>query len=223
MVFMDDKWDRKARLEASQDLEAVASLGDPTRRTLYGLVTRAKNPVNRDEAAAAAGVSRQMAAYHLDRLVEDGLLEVEFRRLSGRVGPGAGRTSKLYRPSSREYAVSMPPRRYELAARIMLEAIGETDLDIGVLSDVAHRIGAELVGLGLDEALTAAGYEAAAEDGEIRFRNCPFHVLREQDRAITCELNLALVEGMVEGAGSELDAVLAPEDGYCCVRLRSPG
>lgn len=216
---MDGNRDRTTRFGATQDLEAVASLGDPRRRTLYELVTRAKNPVNRNEAAAATGVSRQMAAYHLDRLVEDGLLEVEFRRLSGRVGPGAGRTSKLYRRSSREYMVAMPPRRYELAARILLEAIGETDLDTGVLADVAHRVGAQLGELGLDQALLATGYEPAEENGEIRFRNCPFHRLREQDRSITCELNLALIEGMVQAAGSEVEAVLAPEDGYCCVRL----
>jgi predicted ArsR family transcriptional regulator len=68
--------------------------------------------------------------------------------------------------------------------------------------------------------LRATGYEPAVEDGEVRFGNCPFHVLRDQDRATVCQLNLALVEGMVTEAGSELEAVLAPEDGYCCVRLR---
>ena len=220
---MDDQTVRDTKTGPHPDLEAVASLSDPTRRGLYQLVAQAKGLVSRDQAADAAGVSRQVAAYHLDRLVEDGLLEVEFRRLNGRVGPGAGRTSKLYRRISREYLVSLPPRRYELAARIMLKAIAETELDIGVLTDVAHRLGAELGGPGLDEALTATGYEPAEEDGETRFRNCPFHVLREQDRDITCELNLALVQGMVEGAGSDIDAVLAPEDGYCCVRLRSSG
>ncbi len=206
---------------SNPDLEAVASLNDPTRRALYDLVALAEEPISRDQAAEAIGVSRQVVAYHLDRLVEDGLLEVEFRRLSGRVGPGAGRTSKLYRRSSREYEVSMPPRRYELAARIMLEAIGETDLDGNVLTGVAHRVGNHLGREGLDNALAAVGYEPTAENGETRFRNCPFHVLREQDRAITCDLNFALVQGMIEGAGSDVDAVLAPEAGYCCVRLRS--
>jgi predicted ArsR family transcriptional regulator len=205
----------------NSDLEAVASLHDPTRRALYDLIAQSEEPISRDQAAHTMGVSRQVAAYHLDRLVEDGLLEVEFRRLSGRVGPGAGRTSKLYRRSSREYEVSMPPRRYELAARIMLEAIGETELDGDVLSEVAYRVGRQLGKDGLDSALAAVGYEPAAANGETRFRNCPFHVLQEQNRTITCSLNLALVEGMVQGAGSEVDALLAPEDGYCCIRLRS--
>ncbi|MGH8927443.1 MAG: helix-turn-helix transcriptional regulator [Acidimicrobiia bacterium] len=213
----------QAAARATSDLEAISSLADPTRRALYELVASSKDPVSRDEAAAAIGVSRPVAAYHLDRLVEDGLAEVEFRRLSGRVGPGAGRTSKLYRKTAQEYEVSVPPRRYELAARIMLEAIGESDLDFDLLAGVAHRVGSDLGRSGLNEALAATGYESATENGETRFRNCPFHVLREQDRAITCRLNLALVEGMVEGAGSEDNAVLAPEDGYCCVRLRPRG
>jgi predicted ArsR family transcriptional regulator len=218
---MDEQRVRAAETNLDSDLEAVASLHDPTRRALYDVVAQSDGPISRDQAAEATGVSRHVVAYHLDRLVEDGLLEVEFRRLSGRVGPGAGRTSKLYRRSSRGYDVSMPPRRYELAARIMLEAIGETDVAAGVLSGVAHRVGNQLARLGLNSALAEVGYESTAENGEIRFRNCPFHALREQDRAITCNLNLALVEGIVQGAGSEVEAVLAPEDGYCCVRLRT--
>lgn len=218
---MDGQRVRAAGTDLPSDLEAVASLHDPTRRALYDLVSQSDGSISRDQAAEAIGVSRQVVAYHLDRLVEDGLLEVEFRRLSGRVGPGAGRTSKLYRRSSREYEVSMPPRRYELAARIMLEAIGGAADDAGVLSGVAHRVGNHLARLGLNIALAEIGYEPTTEKGEIRFRNCPFHVLREQDRAIPCNLNLALVEGIVQGSGSEAEAVLAPEDGYCCVRLRT--
>ena len=221
MGCMEGQRPQSAGTNDNDDLGAVASLNDPTRRVLYELVAQSSRPLSRDEAAETIGVSRQVAAYHLDRLVEDGLVEVEFRRLSGRVGPGAGRTSKLYRRSSREYEVSMPPRRYQLAARIMLEAIAETDLAGEVLTAVAHRIGNHLGSEGLDNALAAVGYEPAEENSETRFRNCPFHMLREQNRAITCDLNLALVQGIVEGAGSQIDAVLAPEDGYCCVRLRS--
>ncbi|MGH8915650.1 MAG: helix-turn-helix transcriptional regulator [Acidimicrobiia bacterium] len=202
------------------ELEAVASLGEPLRRALYQFVVSAGGLVNRDQAADGVGVSRQVAAYHLDRLAEDGLLAVEFRRLNGRVGPGAGRPSKLYRRSDRVYDVSVPPRRYELAARIMLTAIGAGRIDPDVVRRAAHEVGAVIGRDGLAEALTDTGYEPALIEGETRFRNCPFHVLRDQDRAITCELNLALVEGMVQGAESDAEAALAPEDGYCCVRLR---
>lgn len=204
------------------NLEILSSLAEPVRRALYDHVSTASGSVSRDEAAEAVDVSRQVAAYHLDRLAEDGLLEVEFRRLTGREGPGAGRPSKLYRRADREYDVSLPPRRYELAARILLEAAAEGHLDNTALRGVARRAGSEIGSAGLEAALEGTGYEPALVNGETRFRNCPFHMLKEQDQQTTCGLNLALVEGMIEGAGADTKAVLAPEDGYCCVRLRPP-
>lgn len=204
------------------DLEAVASLAEPVRRALYDFAARSTEPVSRDDAAEAVDVSRQTAAYHLDRLAEDGLLDVEFRRLSGRAGPGAGRPSKLYRRSGRDRGVTIPPRRYELAARILLEAARDGHLDAGALASAARRAGAEIGKAGMAAALAATGYEPVVEDGETRFRNCPFHVLRNEDQATTCGLNLSLVQGMVEGSSSETTAVLAPEEGYCCVRLSPP-
>lgn len=204
------------------DLEAVASLAEPIRRALYDFVATSAEPVSRDEGAEAVEVSRHVAAYHLDRLAVDGLLEVEFRRLTGREGPGAGRPSKLYRRSDRVHEVSIPPRRYELAARILLDAAREGNLDTGALIEAARQTGREIGQSGLEAALEATGYEPVIEGGQTRFRNCPFHVLRDQDRDTTCGLNLALVEGMVEASGSDTDVVLAPEEGYCCVRLSPP-
>lgn len=201
------------------DLEAVSSLAEPVRRALYDFVAASDDAVGRDEAAAAVQVSRQVAAHHLDRLAEDGLLEVEFRRLTGRTGPGAGRPAKLYRRSERDHQVSVPPRRYALAAQILLDAVRTGDLRREALVEVAHRTGEEIGREGLAEALEATGYEPVTVNGEILFRNCPFHALRDQDQETTCCLNVALVEGMVQGSGSDADATFAPEEGYCCVRL----
>lgn len=202
------------------DFETLAALTEPIRRSLYDFVSSAPDAVSRDQAAAEMGVSRQVAAYHLDRLADEGLLEFDFRRLTGRNGPGAGRPAKLYRRSDRVLNVSLPARRYELMARILLEAVGASEVGMAAIEGVARRTGRELGEQGLQEALTATGYEPATERDETRFRNCPFHRLRDQDRATTCGLNLALVEGIIEGSGSEATAVLAPEGGYCCVRLR---
>jgi predicted ArsR family transcriptional regulator len=203
-------------------LDALATLADPTRRSLYEYVAGSSSAISRDEAAAAVGVSRQVAAYHLDRMAEDGLLEIEFRRLTGRSGPGAGRPSKLYRRSSKDHEVSIPPRRYGLAARVLLDAARRGDLDEDAINEAARASGVEIGTIGLADALTATGYEPVTEQGETRFRNCPFHELRERDQDTTCGMNLALVEGMVEGSGVKTKAVLAPEDGYCCVRLSPP-
>lgn len=210
--------DAEPRTEMS-DLETLASLAEPVRRTLYEYVVSAHEPVSREEAAEAVDVSRQVAAYHLDRLAEDGLLAFEFRRLTGREGPGAGRPAKLYRRSGTSYDVSVPPRRYDLAASILLEALREGGVSHDALAAAARDAGSRVGGAGLLEAFAQTGYEPVAEEGETRFRNCPFHLLRDHDRELTCALNLALVEGMIEGAGAGVTATLAPEEGYCCVRI----
>jgi len=202
------------------DLGAIGALADPTRRRLYEFVVTSARAVGRDEAADAMGIPRQTAAYHLDRLAEEGLVEVEFMRRSGRSGPGAGRPAKLYRRSARDHEASVPPRRYALAARILLEAASAGGIDVSKLSEAAHRVGRELGGKGVERVLGETGYEPVEEGGEMRFRNCPFHALREQDQTLVCRLNLSLVEGILEGASDGRSAHLEPSDSYCCVRIR---
>jgi predicted ArsR family transcriptional regulator len=206
----------------SADLSAVGALTDPTRRAIYELV-RNGAVVSRDQVAERLNIARPTAAYHLDRLAEEGVLEVEFVRLSGRTGPGAGRPAKTYRRSGREYSVSIPPRRYLLAARILLEAVRGGAAAREEVMEAARRMGVGLGAEGLDTALSETGFDPVEEDGCIRFRNCPFHALVAEDRQTTCRLNLALVEGMVDGAGEARRALLRPEDGYCCVTVVEPG
>jgi len=202
------------------DLGAVGSLSDPTRRRLYVFVSRSNEPIGRDEAADALGIPRQTAAYHLDRLAEEGLVDVEFLRRSGRTGPGAGRPAKLYKRTDRDHEVSLPPRRYGLAARILLDVVSRGAIKRKDLAAAAHRIGAELGEVGLDQALRETGYDPIMEEGEIRFRNCPFHILKTQDQRTVCNLNLGLVEGMLEASGDRRKAYLEPSKTYCCVRVR---
>jgi predicted ArsR family transcriptional regulator len=202
------------------DLRPLGSLSDPTRRRLYLFVARAQSPVSRDDAADALGIPRQTAAYHLDRLALEGLVEIEFSRLSGRTGPGAGRPAKLYRKSQRDHEASVPPRRYGLAARILLAAVSKGTVKRRDLVEAARGFGREIGEEGVDRALHATGYDPVIEGGEIRFRNCPFHVLKEQDQRTVCNLNLGLVDGILEGAGDGRVAFLEPSDSYCCVRIR---
>src|SRR5215469_17756048 len=104
-------------------LTADSSLGAPVRARLYLIVSASPEPTGRDEAATAAGIGRPLAAYHLDKLVELGLLTASYQRPAGRTGPGAGRPAKVYVRSGREFAVSVPPREYELAARLLAAAV----------------------------------------------------------------------------------------------------
>ena len=130
----------------SPDLASLSSLDDPVRRRLYEVVTRQAEPVGRDEAAAAAGIGRALAVYHLDKLVESGLLTASYQRPPGRTGPGAGRPAKLYARSDREFAVTVPPREYELAARLLAQVV-ESDRSgrsRAALREAARQLGTEL-------------------------------------------------------------------------------
>jgi predicted ArsR family transcriptional regulator len=223
------------------DLASLSTLDDPVRRRLYEVVTRQPEPVGRDEAAAAAGVGRALAVYHLDKLVESGLLAATYQRPPGRTGPGAGRPAKLYTRADREFAVTVPPRSYELAARLLVQAV-EADTSgqsRAALGQAARRLGIE-AGRGyqageashdearddahgddVEGALTRQGYEPCRGGSEvIRLRNCPFHQLAEQHREVVCGMNLTLIEGLVEGLGADgWHPVLDPRPGYCCVAL----
>ncbi|MGH9224503.1 MAG: helix-turn-helix transcriptional regulator [Acidimicrobiales bacterium] len=211
-------------------VSAVAALADPLRRALYEHVARAGADVSRDGAAEAVGVSRSVAAFHLDRLVEEGLLEASFRRLSGRRGPGAGRPSKLYRRATCEIAVSLPARQYDLAAGLLAAAIGETGTDIGpALARVAHQRGVELAAKAEggppapEDVLASAGYEprrAGQDDDGLLLANCPFHQLVDRHPELVCGMNLAFVQGVLEGSRSTAyQAVADPQPGRCCVRV----
>jgi len=214
-----------------QDLASLSSLDDPLRRRLYEVVTSHPGPVSRDEAASEAGIGRALAVYHLDKLVESGLLTAAYQRPPGRRGPGAGRPAKVYARSDREFAVTVPPREYELAARLLVQAVeaDPSNRSRAVLAEAARGLGTELGSAFERDAgerdvkgvLTQQGYEPCdGADGVIRLRNCPFHQLTEQHREVVCGMNLALVEGLVEGLDADgLRPVLDPQPGHCCVAI----
>ncbi|WP_416071890.1 helix-turn-helix transcriptional regulator [Streptomyces sp. ID05-04B] len=209
------------------DVSAIAALDEPTRRRLYDHVVRQPGPVGRDEAAAALGLARQTAAFHLDRLADESLLDVVYERRSGRVGPGAGRPAKLYRRSTKQIAVSLPDRRYELAGRLLAQAVEESAATGEAVRQVLHRKAEELgAGLGesggavLCDVLERYGFEPHREEGAIVLGNCPFHALAREHTQTVCGMNLHLLRGVLRGLGeSGYAACLSPGPGRCCVRL----
>ena len=222
--------------DAGNDVTRISSLSDPARRSLYDFVAGQGEPVGRDEAAAAVGISRSLAAYHLDRLVDDGLLDVSFARRTGRTGPGAGRPAKLYQRSPREVQISLPPRDYELAARLLAQAVEaeRTGSARAFLEEAARGLGRDMAAETkrrraqvkrakpqaiVEEVLTDRGYEPFHDGaGGIRLRNCPFDRLAETHRDLICGMNLCLLEEAVAG-DTGLHAVLDPQPGMCCVAM----
>lgn len=205
------------------DLEGLGLLADDVRRRLYHYVRAHDGAVTRDEAAQATGISRTLAAYHLDRLAAAGLVEVDYARTSGRSGPGAGRPAKRYTRTTRELSVSMPPRNYSLLAQLLASAAdaAESSAFRTALADAAEREGQALGAHSGDiaTALTTADYEpATTDDGDIVLRNCPFHSVVQDHTELVCTLNESFVRGTLEGTGCDpACAELSPCSGRCCV------
>ncbi|AEY87069.1 putative transcriptional regulator [Streptomyces hygroscopicus subsp. jinggangensis 5008] len=227
-----------------KDIDSIAVLQDPVRRRLYDYVVAQGREVGRNEAAEAAGVARTLAAHHLDKLTEAGLLECGSRRLTGRSGPGAGRPAKVYTRARVERSVSLPARDYRTAADLLAEAAEQAGLDAGLCA-AARRRGEALRGSaapcgGLEEAmemLAARGYEPYVEGAEstegvqsaeatgattgttarvVRMRNCPFHAVAERFPPLVCGMNLALLEGLI-GTDGPVRARMDARPGECCV------
>jgi predicted ArsR family transcriptional regulator len=217
---------------------AIAALHDPGRRRLYEVVRDAGRPVSREEAAERTGISRSLAAFHLDKLVERGLLTFDYVRPESRA---AGRPAKMYRPSPAEISVSIPERQYDVIGKLLVDAIlAEDGKRIRAAEAVATREGravgdetrrnlrlrrpdAERALATATEVLRDRGYEPyPASDGSLRLRSCPFHILARQAPEVVCRMNRAFIEGLVRGIGNDsLEAAFEPVAGGCCVTIRA--
>lgn len=205
------------------------------------MIRSAGRAVTREEAAGAVGISRKLAAFHLDKLVEAGLLRAHFT-------PGAGirkvgRSPKVYELSGADIAVSIPARHHDVLADILLDAVltaGEHDDARQAAMRVATRRGVDLGEgertrmrpgrLGAERALTIAeatltryGFEPIRRSpGDLCLRNCPFHPLAARAPDLVCGINQAFLAGYLTGLqASGVEAVLEPTAGQCCVQLRA--
>jgi predicted ArsR family transcriptional regulator len=222
---------------------AIGALADPVRRRLYEFVSGSAEGAGREEAARAVGVPAHRARFHLDKLVEEGLLRVENRRLSGRSGPGAGRPAKIYRRSATEVAVSLPERGYELVGQVLAAAVQRSLDGVPVADALAEearaagrRDGTAYAEIEREDAGAAAGqrreldgpaavlagrgYEPTLDGESVVLRNCPFDALAREHTALVCGVNVDYVGGVLEGLGCRaMSARLDPGPDRCCVRV----
>lgn len=219
------------------DAASIGALADPVRLALYRFVVARQEPVSRDQAAEGVGVPRHQARFHLDKLEADGLLTSGRARLTGRTGPGAGRPAKLYRRAERELAVTLPDREYELAGRLLSDAVAESVRTGAPVLDAVHRSFASYgeaaaraaAPRAQDDALDATaqvlagqGYEPRREGDRVDLHNCPFHALAQAQTELICHANLCLVAALAdEVAGDRVDARLEPHPDRCCVVLET--
>ncbi|MBE3076152.1 MAG: ArsR family transcriptional regulator [Actinobacteria bacterium] len=215
----------------------MSSLDEPLRRRLYDYVCEQAAPVSREQASAAADIVRTLAAYHLDKLAQAGLLSIHYQHPGG-PSPGPGRPAKLYRRSEREFSVSVPPRDYELLANLLVQSVRRDPT-----GTVRNAMGEAAEQAGRDAAVTARSTQSANEDPttilthalrsrgyqpsvgancEIELRNCPFHRIAQAHQDIVCGLNLRLIQGLVEeSGGNRSQTTLAPLPGRCCVVIHA--
>jgi predicted ArsR family transcriptional regulator len=216
-------------------------LAEPTRRRVYDAVRVSRSPVTRDQVAEQIGISRTLAAFHLDQLAEAQLLDVSFARPAGRGGPGAGRPAKRYAASTCELMLSLPQRRYDLVARILACGVrdsGRKTSARAATQAAAHAEGRQIGELrrpavrGLSrsqtlecvtEVLDDLGFEPGPESPSesdqpplpggavVRMRNCPFHAIVDVAPEIVCGLNKAFIEGLLEGLGGHEDVAAVPQ------------
>ena len=210
--------------------EVVAALVDPVRRALYDHVRHERRPVTREDAARALDISRSLAAFHLDKLVEVGMLHARYEAPPEQPR-GRGRSPKVYEASSDGVTLTMPPRQYELVATILADAVAESPNDAASAAGRraaawGHALGASAAGTAASvesRALTALadlGYEPRSGDDEIVLGNCPFHPLAATHTALVCGINVEFVAGLLAGLGCDgLRAQLRPSVDGCCVRL----
>ena len=220
------------RPDLNETIVRLCLLDDPARWAAYLAVRTAGRPLTRAEVAEEAGVSVRLAAFHLEKLLSEGFLEATYERDGSSVG--VGHPAKRYRPTGLELEVSIPPRRYDLAAEILAEALeaDSPDSPLESLTDVAAAYGRQIGrrtrarngGSRLLTALHVVGYEPAHSGDDVVLRNCPFRHVAQARPEIICQMNLAFVAGVLAGTKSRsLHAVLspAPSTGRCCV-LVSP-
>jgi len=228
----------------SQAADSIAVLGEETRRRVYLLVRARRTGISREETAVALGISPKLAAFHLEKLLKAGLVKASYARPAGRAGRGAGRTAKFYSPSDVEIEVSLPERRYDRMASILVDAVlearpGESahEAALRVAHDKGTELGSEVRSSrslrkpGPERTLAVAedvlaenGFEPYREEpAVVALRNCPFHSLAQRAPDLVCELNRSFLDGVLRGMGNEsVEAVLACKPGDCCVTLRAP-
>jgi predicted ArsR family transcriptional regulator len=222
-------------------VRSISALDDPSRRRLFEFVRAAGQPVTRESAADALGISRKLAAFHLDKLVDVGLLSAEYDAAAR--SRTLGRTPKTYRPSGRAIRLTIPARRPESLAELLLAAVtsardGESTAEAalrlayerGRELGAALRTESKLGRLGPERALGVAtavladrGFEPSREGGCVTLRNCPYLPMSAQATELVCGINHRQLSGLLDGmqAPKSMRAVLAPRPGRCCVELRT--
>jgi predicted ArsR family transcriptional regulator len=131
-------------MTTSDPVETISLLGEPVRRRLYDYAVHEPEPASRERAAKAVGTKRSLMPFTWTSLPKRDCSTVEFKRLSGRKGPGDGEAAKLYKKPAQDLEVSLPHREYRLAATLFAQALSSKQSSGEVVKAVARAFGRKL-------------------------------------------------------------------------------
>lgn len=224
------------RPQTEQEIERLAgALGDPTRRRVFFAVREASVPQTKDDVAERVGIDRRLAGFHLDKLVEQGFLDADFRKRE-KGGPGAGRPPKVYSLAATEAAVTLPERHYDVLAQLLLEAMSSPGDPDDQLERVGFAFGQSLARDQIESGesvftptqaiaevvriLTRFGFAAQTEDPgaatpTIMACSCPFEEMAFHDPVRVCGLDRSIWKGVlsVYAPGTTLGNTAARAEG----------
>jgi predicted ArsR family transcriptional regulator len=192
----------------------TATLGDPTRRSIYLRIRSSTEPTTASTIAAEFGIHPNVARHHLDRLAEEGYLEVTRRRQTGKTGPGAGRPAKCYTSTDKEIDLRFPTRRLDLLIDLLVRTVMRlapsdgTDVALEIGRDFGHELAA---GLNVDtsgnedgmlEAVATMmrheGFEIIADGDRLLTQHCPFGASSFEHPEVLCALDRGIMAGIFD-------------------------
>lgn len=201
----------------------TAALGDPTRRGIYITVREAAEPLTAGEIAEVFDIHPNVARHHLDKLTDDGYLEVTAKKARS----GAGRPAKGFKATDKPIELRLSPRRTDLLVDLLLEVVGE--LGGSEVSAVARKVGqaygielaAELgpreegfedALVAVAKAMSAMGFGTAADpDAGVYLTNhCPFGQTALAHPEIVCALDQGIVDGLLQCVDPEYHSKVIP-------------
>lgn len=211
--------------------DLTSTLGDPTRRSIYLTVRESAEPMTAAQIATAFNIHANVARHHLDRLADEGYLEVTRKRPDGQNGPGAGRPAKCYTSTNKEIELQFPARRYDLLADLLIRVIQrlEPERASEIAAQVGHEYGVELAGTlelpdaGFDSALTAVqqamvnvgfAVNTNTNDRQLLMSHCPFGRTAFDHPEVVCSLDRGIVNGLMEALHHSTDTITAPKENW---------
>lgn len=193
-------------------LEVAKALGEETRFGIFRRIASSSEPLSVKELVSELGMHHSAIRIHLNKLQEAGLIYAKKRHMPGVVG----RPQLTFLPSEKTLSITLPPRNYELLARLAMD-LASANGDARSPEDFGESWGRGYLResgrfadgpVPLDEALDtlmlelrqlgASGHVSRLDEGyQILETNCVFAELAADHAPLVCSLHQGVMRGML--------------------------